>query len=138
MFRKSATTEGRFGIYDADTFLEIIRYEKNRADRDKLPVSVVVFDVPQRSGSRRLQRHLVDQLRTSVRLVDHIGWVETGDVGVLLPSTSRRGAQKFVDAFQRRMPDVHSCIYSYNSEQTSEPTAESKRGLGARFFAEAQ
>ena len=97
---------GRAGeLQSSDAFNAAIRLERARVDRNEHAFSLVVFDardpVRQAQGgpkaSADVTRLLVRSLNARIRSTDEIGWFDDCHIGVLLPYTSRRGAEKFVD-----------------------------------------
>ena len=76
------------GILIREEFHHLIEYERVRSDRDGSAFSLVLFDVSGDLPKRRSRvQGALQNLRAVVRLVDHIGWFEDREIGILLPST---------------------------------------------------
>lgn len=74
-----------------------IRLEQARVDRHQHAFSLVLFETAKLETNGTGVQSLVDSLLDRIRSTDEIGWFDDHRLGVLLPYTSRDGAQKFVD-----------------------------------------
>jgi lipopolysaccharide/colanic/teichoic acid biosynthesis glycosyltransferase len=103
-----------FGIYLTDDFLQLINYERVRADRSDSEFSLVVFEVRKVFSKNEQILDFISTITSKVRTIDHVGWFQKG-VGVLLPITSRQNAVGFARAIRKRAITevIPFAIYSY-------------------------
>lgn len=85
-------------ILHQSEFLNRLRIEKRRADRSKLPLSIVLFSI----GNGALYDHqrvqdLMNLLHKNTRDTDIKGWVDHDTVGLILPDTNEQGVQCCVE-----------------------------------------
>jgi len=79
-------------------FLDRLRVEQRRADRSKLPLSIVLLSF--RAGAipdKKLFRELLEMLQRNTRETDIKGWVDHCAMGLILPDTNENGVQCFVE-----------------------------------------
>ena len=112
-------TKQNLGIYSKEDFKQLLHYERVRADRADSHFALVVFEVTHEKSERRDVKILIDDLRTNVRSIDHLGWFKK-HVGVLLPETSRIQAMEFVRALKKRAVSamIPFTVYSYPERST--------------------
>jgi lipopolysaccharide/colanic/teichoic acid biosynthesis glycosyltransferase len=107
-----------------DEFSAAIRLEQARLDRNEHAFSLVVFEAGDLRANAEVTQALVRSLSSRIRSTDEIGWFDDCHIGVLLPYTSRDGAQKFVDDISRAIGTGASppqyTIYSYPSDWYSD------------------
>lgn len=88
------------GVLDEHTFWQIVKTEKERADRSGMPVTIAVFTV--REDPLRPEvaawnaATLSSSLRSTARMTDHVGVAGNQEVGVVLWGTRELGAYRFV------------------------------------------
>ncbi len=85
------------GLQSRDALDAAIRLERARVDRNEHAFSLVVFDACDLEANAAVTQSLVRSLNDRIRSTDKVGWFGDHGIGVLLPYTSREGAQKFVD-----------------------------------------
>lgn len=85
----------------------MVEYQRELADRHDSLFSIVLFDLDRtpRKG-RHAERMLLDALRSRLRATDAIGRVDSKLIGVLLPYTSRSGADVIVRDLVRNAGDA--------------------------------
>ena len=103
------------GIYEDHEFQDLIMFEKARADRTGDQLSVVLCNVAKLNGDKYAIGGVIREFTTSVRTTDHVGWYGKTNLGVVLPLTSREGAEQFVQNLDMNgtKDDVSFRIYSY-------------------------
>jgi PleD family two-component response regulator len=110
-------------IYSEKEFRSIIERERARADRTDQQFSLVVLDLGFTRGNHNTNRHLMQKLFSRMRRIDEIGWFDPQRIGIILPYTSEKGAQKFAESLCELMdPSMAQCvfnIYTYGSDRTS-------------------
>lgn len=92
----------RGGILDEQAFWQIVRAEKERADRSGLPVTVAVFTVKEDANEYSAltgwnAASLCQLLRDTARITDHVGVAGANELGVVLWGTRELGAYRFVN-----------------------------------------
>ncbi len=132
-------SSGQQGVFCEKTFRFVLRRERSRSDRTRRPFSLIVLHVP---GRQRKNSHLrlLNVLARRIRIMDVIGWVGPGSLGVLLPETSADDGVRFLEKMIPLISHVESCsdinIYTYPepSESDQNPIrrlAERSAGAGS-------
>jgi len=94
-------------ILQKSEFLNRLRIEKRRADRSKSPLSIALFSFHEKAMSdRQLIQNFLKPLQKNTRETDIKGWVDHNVIGLLLPDTSVKGAQHFVNKIVNGNGDV--------------------------------
>lgn len=83
------------GIMGKDEFLSILKVERARADREGPSFSLILFEINEIYTDKYV-KEFIDLLKERIRLVDFIGWFDSGVIGVILFSTNISGAKKFL------------------------------------------
>ncbi|OGP74744.1 MAG: polyprenyl glycosylphosphotransferase [Deltaproteobacteria bacterium RBG_16_50_11] len=79
-------------------FISSLRLEKRRADRSKIPLSLVLFYVGrEENGELNLIQRLLISLVQKTRETDIKGWIDHDVIGLLLPGTDEKGTQTCVE-----------------------------------------
>jgi lipopolysaccharide/colanic/teichoic acid biosynthesis glycosyltransferase len=106
-------------VHSSQVFASILNRERDRADRTNQEFSMVVFEIGAGNDKSESTRHLVTLLTQRIRSTDDIGWLESGNLGVVLPHTSPDGAWKFVDnlrsSYNGKLSPPDCQVYSYPS-----------------------
>ncbi len=79
-------------IYSSVEFRELINYERIRADRNGSVFSILLFTSDLFYSSRKNVTSFIKEVKTLVRVIDHIGWYDKKHVAILLPDTAEAGA----------------------------------------------
>jgi exopolysaccharide biosynthesis polyprenyl glycosylphosphotransferase len=110
-------------ILDEKSFAEIIRYERERAERYGVHFSLIniVFSTGYKNHDNRSLQAVYDALKSSIRLIDRIGLINQDVISILLPETKKAGAhivmQKFKSIFNTQLStyissyDMILCTY---------------------------
>jgi PleD family two-component response regulator len=80
-------------IYEREKFIELIELERDRVHRDNQQFSLIIINVNENDNRISETIKLVDKISKRVRRIDQIGWYDKNHLGVLLPHTSKAGAQ---------------------------------------------
>jgi hypothetical protein len=108
-------------LHSEKEFSAIVKREQKRANRSNSLFSLVAFSVGDTDRDRSITYRLVKVLNKRLRLIDEVGWLETGLLGVLLPGTQAKDAQRFAEDIGRKISDrkLHSFFksYTYPSER---------------------
>jgi exopolysaccharide biosynthesis polyprenyl glycosylphosphotransferase len=89
-------------------FLNFLRIEKRRVERSKAPFSLALFFLPpEERGKEESIRNFLFLLLKNTRETDIKGWVDQDVIGLLLPDTDERGAQKCVEKIANGNGDVN-------------------------------
>jgi len=78
---------------------------------------MVLFDLQSFNHNGNLSPQLLDNIKSTVREIDKIGWYDSRRIGILLPYTTGEGAYKMVeklgDALKINKPISGFTIYTY-------------------------
>jgi lipopolysaccharide/colanic/teichoic acid biosynthesis glycosyltransferase len=80
-------------IYSKEEFLEVVRRERLRTHRNKVPFSLLIFGMVTNSGDRQVFEDLIRVMLPRVRATDEVGWYSDHKIGILLPETAPEGAE---------------------------------------------
>ena len=109
-------------IYSEEEFRRIIDNERARADRTDHQFSLIVFDLGFTNGNQNKNGLLLQKIFSRIRRIDEIGWYDRRRIGIILPYTSERGAQRFAESLCELMdPSMAECVfnlYTYGSDRT--------------------
>jgi lipopolysaccharide/colanic/teichoic acid biosynthesis glycosyltransferase len=118
------------GILNEQTFWQIVRTERERADRSGVPVTVAIFTVRQEQSNGEVASgwsaaSLCSVLRSTARVTDHVGIAGENELGVILWGTRELGAYRFVNRVGTRADRVTSAcrLFVYPSLSAQEVTA---------------
>ncbi len=85
-------------IHDADSFRQLIRRERYRADRAGHRFALIAIRFLHSSEqSARDEADVIHWLQQELRITDDVGELDHGRIGVLLPDTDREGAEVVAD-----------------------------------------
>ena len=109
-------------IYSEEEFRRIIDKERARADRTDHQFSLIVLDLGFTNGNQNKNGLLLQKIVSRIRRIDEIGWYAPQRIGIILPYTSERGAQRFTESLcQLFDPSMAHCIfnvYTYDFDRT--------------------
>lgn len=78
----------------ADVFLNQAGIELKRAERYRIFVSLIIFDLTTAASARgEMAERLSEQIRQNVRSSDHFAFIDNNRIAILFPETSRQGAE---------------------------------------------
>jgi len=107
-------------INSPSEFRKIIKKECARADRYKTKLSLIIYEIGNKSERDMTVRNLIRILGQRARNMDDIGWFDLAQIGVLLPHTPGEGASslssdiaRLLDSSPETLPFT---IYSYPSQ----------------------
>jgi lipopolysaccharide/colanic/teichoic acid biosynthesis glycosyltransferase len=124
---------GAHGIHGPEVFTSIVNRERHRSDRNRHAFSLVVFNLGPQPCRGKTADRMSAVLAQTVRCTDEVGWVDAGDIGVMLPETQPRGAWRFADKATEAMRgqgfDPSFEIYSYPSATVLRGDREDHRQL---------
>lgn len=108
-----ARTLSRGNVLDEQTFWQIVRTEKERADRSGVPVTIAVFTVQDdKAGQGGMAgwnaSTLCSALRSTARMTDHVGIAGANEVGAILWGTRELGAYRFVNRLGEKANNLAS------------------------------
>ena len=89
-------------------FLNSLRIEKRRVDRSRAPLSIVLFQFKQVTGDEdvKASRAFFASLLRNTRETDIKGWVDHDVIGLILPDTGEKGAERYVQKVRDGSPGV--------------------------------
>jgi exopolysaccharide biosynthesis polyprenyl glycosylphosphotransferase len=93
---KRTAARNRAVILSTTDFMELLRFETERANRSDSAFSVVIFSAVRNvQGDRAVLQDLSRLLGTRVRSTDVLGWYGNDSIAALLVHTKREGAARF-------------------------------------------
>jgi lipopolysaccharide/colanic/teichoic acid biosynthesis glycosyltransferase len=118
LFRRRSTNESAL-VLGRDEFRRLLERERLRSDRNGETFSLITMTPPHRRYTDSLLPELIRALHSRLRATDDVGYLERGQLGVLLPATPSTGAWTVVDdVIELLVNDVDSPIcevYTYPS-----------------------
>ncbi len=97
---------GERGIYSVEEFKAIIDRERTRCERNSHEFSLVVFtpggDVSDGTYTKRISK----VVSRRARCTDETGWLNSTQIGVVLPDTPTLGANKFAEDVSQRIESL--------------------------------
>jgi len=90
---REASVSPEHAVFSLEEFKALVKYERNRSDRNGSSFSVIVFRTT--TESKIPQKSLIGTISRFSRSIDCIGLVESGKIAVLLPDTVHDGAEVF-------------------------------------------
>jgi hypothetical protein len=100
-------------IYSEEEFRHIIDRERARADRTDHQFSLLVLDLDFTNNNQNKNGFLLQKIISRMRRIDEIGWYDSQRIGIILPYTSERGAQRFAESLcQLFDPSMVHCIFN--------------------------
>jgi hypothetical protein len=75
-----------------EQFHRAIEKERYRSDRSDHPYALMIIPL-NGAGNSQTFRRSIREIRERIRSVDELGWYDAGKLGILLPYTTRDGAQ---------------------------------------------
>ena len=107
------------GICSNAEFKQLIEKERCRADRNDHHYSMLVFILnPEEVKKHQLVKSL-ERIRRRLRNIDEIGWYEEKKLGIILPYTSKEGAEKLAEDICEMIEPRTCCsgceVYTYSS-----------------------
>ena len=114
-------------INSVDTFHDIIKSERARADRGNKKFSLLVIEVGKIGKNDKLTKKIIEFLSSRIRMSDVVGWYDKNNIAVLLPDTKPEGAWKLANELlqMNSFMEVSSpfIVYSYPSPKWPEELA---------------
>ncbi len=112
-------------ILGEGVFMRVLEKERCRADRSGTMFTLLVIPLDRHSLSPELEKRIYSLLKSNLRIVDEIGWLNRNRLGILLSNTPREGAHRFLKRLQA-MPDFpvdlkNYGVYSYPESPPSSP-----------------
>jgi hypothetical protein len=107
----------RLKIHSEKEFFHILERERERANRNNQPFSLVVFDLRFLHPFIPAANNFIKKITHRMRKIDEIGWYKQRQIGILLPYTDLQGAGKFVESLKNlfgfKMPIVNCTVFTY-------------------------
>ena len=123
----------RASIHSRERFRFLLRRERVLSDREGSELSLVLFHSSNGTLSRSKYEEIVHTISQRVRCADEVGWLDDERIGVLLPFTSRTGAERFADDVSSNLSTNGSgYTYSIYSNLNGEHTAQPLTGVNGR------
>jgi hypothetical protein len=101
LYRSNSSDRAVDGLCTLDAFHRALEKERCRSDRSDHLYSLLVFALPPGNHSNGNLQRIVRQIRKRIRNVDELGWYDDKRLGIILPYTSREGAEQLAEAICR-------------------------------------
>ncbi len=85
------------GFCTQKSFNRALEKERYRSDRSDQQYALLVFALPPVNPASSAFQRAIRRIRARIRNVDEIGWYEKNRLGVILPYTTRDGAEKLAE-----------------------------------------
>jgi hypothetical protein len=113
----------RISVYSEKDFLRMLERERERANRNLHPFSLIVFEFGPSNLNSDKTAAFLRQIITRMRITDEIGWYGAQRIGIILPYTAASGARQFTkslcDLMDYPMPISKCSILTYPSVDDS-------------------
>jgi hypothetical protein len=118
-------------IHSEKDFFQILERERERANRNNQPFSLVVFDLRFFHPFPSATKNFIKKITFRMRKIDEIGWYRQRQIGILLPYTDFKGAGKFVESIKNlfgfTMPIVNCTVFTYPDDNRKKNMNEELR-----------
>jgi len=126
--------QGGGGIHLPAVFHALLHHERSRSDRDGSEFSLVVLDVTGLGSNGRGIQLVARTIKEKMRSIDEVGWLDSGNIGILLPVTKNEGGRRFANRLCESIPTPPSSIpwmvYTYPAHWL--PGSDADIGAGTR------
>jgi hypothetical protein len=85
----------------SEDFSSMIEYEIDRTNRSNIEFSLVLISVIKTAASKRNIKKLIDHLTCNMRTTDHLGFLNSKTIGIILTSTSSKELSKFIEKLKK-------------------------------------
>jgi lipopolysaccharide/colanic/teichoic acid biosynthesis glycosyltransferase len=102
--------QGGGGIHLPAVFHALLHHERSRSDRDGSEFSLVVLDVTGLGSNGRGIQQVARTIKEKMRSIDEVGWLDSGNIGILLPVTKNEGGRRFANRLCESIPTPPSSI----------------------------
>lgn len=82
-------------LHPQHVFQALLRRERSRSNRDGSEFSLAVFDVSRMGPSSASVKQIAGYIQEKMRSIDEVGWLDAGNIAVILPATNLTGGQTF-------------------------------------------
>ncbi|MEJ5377799.1 MAG: sugar transferase [bacterium] len=113
-------TQSPKAVCGRENFLQRLREERSRCDRNGHCFSLLLISLEQAMGSGVELGFLVQALRNfsrTTRLSDVLGWYGEAELGLLLPDTTEQEAQKVLERLRGFLAGMERCALGALAEQ---------------------
>ena len=100
-------------VLSRDRFRFLLRRERVLSDREGSELSLVLFHSTNGGFPPKNYEEILQTFRPRIRSADEVGWFDDKCIGVLLPFTSRTGAERFARDIDKHMK-THGKSYAYS------------------------
>ncbi len=97
MSSESIPGAGSSGIYSLEQFQAALQREQARAERNGHQITLALLPANGHNGDARRTFHLIEALKSRLRITDEAGWFDPSQIGVLMPYTAREGAWRLIE-----------------------------------------
>jgi hypothetical protein len=108
-------------IYSEKDFLKLLEIERERANRNNHPFSLIIFDLRFISGSRLSTKKIIKHISLRMRKIDVIGCYGPEQLGLILPYTTSKGAEELIkvltNLFGIKIPEASCKVFTYPADK---------------------
>jgi len=109
------------GISSHADFTRLVEKERCRVDRNDHHYSLLVFNLDLEEIPAHQLQKFIQKIRQRLRNIDEIGWYAEKKLGIILPYTTRTGAEKLAGEICAMIEPPSGCtacdVYSYSSQE---------------------
>ena len=109
--------QGGEGIHLPAVFHALLHHERSRSDREGSEFSLVVLDVTGLGSNGQGIQLVARTIREKMRSIDEVGWLDSRNIGILLPVTKNEGGRRFANRLCESVPTPPSpipwMVYTY-------------------------
>ncbi len=114
---KVPRTQGGVAIHLPAVFHALLNHERSRSDREGSEFSLVVLDVTGLESNGRGIQLVARTIKAKMRSIDEFGWLDSRNIGILLPVTKNEGGRRFAHRLCDSIPTppspIPSMVYTY-------------------------
>ena len=111
----------KHNIYPQKDFIRHIEKERERANRNRHELSLLVIDFASAKVNPSRKSVIINHIRSTVRSIDEMGWYDQKRFGITLPYTNQQGANHLAGRIFKSLNSVSSeivCeVHTYPSEK---------------------
>jgi hypothetical protein len=109
------------GICSHTEFTRLVEKERCRVDRNDHHYSLLVFNLNLEEVTENQFQKFIQKIRQRLRNIDEIGWYAEKKLGIILPYTTKTGAEKLAGEICGMIEPPSGCtaceVYSYSSQE---------------------
>ncbi|MBA4369008.1 MAG: hypothetical protein C0403_15370 [Desulfobacterium sp.] len=109
--------------YSESEFRKKLKIERSRTHRNSHEFSLIVLRLKPLQLNDKTKEKMIQNIHSRIRDIDHIGWYDKNNIGIILPYTSTAGVEGFVRSILQSITDLKQDIkylsYKYPPDKKS-------------------